>query len=794
MSSGLANLAQTPASDAPDRPDGSRSTRNADFGSTLALTVTLAIGCFIVVMASMLLVVHPDLTGLRSFVGIVNQQNQTAKTALYLIGFAGILPLALVAVPRLSDAIARSPNGDALPSLAALLVASLAATLIAVRLSARLPWGDGLGVLLGATALWLLTAGLILLRAGQPTIFSPLRRLPGAERWLVPAAAVLVLATLIALTKRNLDWLPLVIGIAAIVGVAAARTRFWLPAARRRPGILIDVVVILLLLLAIPDTVIFTTSGHIPSSFFEPGIIQFQQDWIIGPANQLTGGGTLLVNSPSSQYGVGMLYFLAGWFHLAPIGYGTFGFLDGVLTALCYAAGYCILRIARVPRLMTASVLALAVVALIYGLHYPVGDLPEQGPLRFGLPMALIVFTLMGLRWPAVARSARACAFAVLGISSIWALENFGYTIVTFAAMAVAQASLQPPGERRRWLLGEVGRGIGVCALAHLAFALATLLASGALPDWGQYLAYLHALLLGGKEGSITYGFERWSPGLAVAAGCLASAAAVVLLVRRLPALARREPVRTVALAGLSAYAIAVFSYADNRSSTYLLLYLGLPLLLAGAMWLSVFLHVARGIPAAARTGAVAFCMALLVLPVAAAWPTVGSRFSRSVLAHSYPGGGLGSALHRLWHPPPIDPRAPEGAALLARFLPGSQAVVLLPRNADLAVEILMRARRTSGLFIGYANMDSFVPSVWKPKIGPEIDRLRAGQRVLIDRTALAMIAYLRTHPSIDVIKNPLDGGASQTEWILQRIDQRFRLAPVYADRDGLVVARLERR
>lgn len=40
---------------------------------------------------------------------------------------------------------------------------------------------------------------------------------------------------------------------------------------------------------------------------------------------------------------------------------------------------------------------------------------------------------------------------------------------------------------------------------------------------------------------------------------------------RRAPAAARRERLRLVALIGTTAYSIAVFSYTDNRSSTYLL-------------------------------------------------------------------------------------------------------------------------------------------------------------------------------------------------------------------------------
>ena len=55
-------------------------------------------------------------------------------------------------------------------------------------------------------------------------------------------------------------------------------------------------------------------------------------------------------------------------------------------------------------------------------------------------------------------------------------------------------------------------------------FALATLAASGALPDWGEYLVYLREFLFG-TVGDLTYDVERWTPGLVVGAGYAVSAA-----------------------------------------------------------------------------------------------------------------------------------------------------------------------------------------------------------------------------------------------------------------------------
>ena len=179
-----------------------------------------------------------------------------------------------------------------------------------------------------------------------------------------------------------------------------------------------------------------------------------------------------------------------------------------------------------------------------------------------------------------------------------------------FVAIAAVQAWLAPAGERRRCLVGQALRGAVACVVAHLLLASITLLGTGHLPDWGQYLTYIRSFLLGGQAGAISYGFARWSPGLAVGAGTVASAAALVLLVLRAPLIARREQVTLVALAGSTAYEIALLSYVANRSSTYLLPYVTLPLVIAGALWLAM-LRRQRGASARAlRRGGVAFATA----------------------------------------------------------------------------------------------------------------------------------------------------------------------------------------
>lgn len=113
----------------------------AGLGPTLALTATLAIATFTLLMSGVVLISRPG-TYLDVLIKLgTPEQNQSAKTLLYVVAFVGIVPLAIVFVPRVADRIASGPNARALPALAAALAATLAAAIIIARLSKRLPWG-----------------------------------------------------------------------------------------------------------------------------------------------------------------------------------------------------------------------------------------------------------------------------------------------------------------------------------------------------------------------------------------------------------------------------------------------------------------------------------------------------------------------------------------------------------------------------------------------------------------------------------------------------------------------------
>jgi hypothetical protein len=119
-----------------------------------------------------------------------------------------------------------------------------------------------------------------------------------------------------------------------------------------------------------------------------------------------------------------------------------------------------------------------------------------------------------------------------------------------------------------------------------------------------------------------------------------------------------------------------------------------------------------------------------------------------------------------------------------------------LPDAPDLATEILMRSGRSNKLPIGDPKADSYVPSLRIPDLRRAVAKLRPGQLVLMNRSAQQVVAALRSNPSLDPL-DPLSrnkaiyGRWGIENWVLQHIDQRFELQPIYQDGQGFVVAEL---
>jgi hypothetical protein len=772
-----------PASRTPDAPR---------LVPTAALTSALLLATLGLVMAAVMLVVHPKVSGLLS-----TPTRQGAETALFVVAFLVLLPLALVAGPRLAGAIAAGPNGGALAAVAALLAGALAALVVAVRIADAVLPGGGMGPLLAAMVLWWAGAAAVVARALRPPRRPALERLAAAQPRLAGVAAVAAFGALLTVTHlRHVSPVPIVLGgIAVGIGLAllTARRRAVRLAGPR--GLLADLVIAVPLLLVVPNLQ-FLLPGVPPLSFtdgFKNYVMQFHSSFLLGPANQVLGGADMLVQT-TSQYGVGSIDFVAGWFHLVPIGYGMLALLDGLLTMLLFAAGYLVMRLAGAPRPLAGAALAVAIGALVLNLAYPIGGIPQESALRFGMPMAAILAVVTGARRPAWATAAQAAALLVLAVASIWAFEAFTYTAATLLAMWCLEAVLRGGG-RRRWLARRAVLAVAACVGAHVAFAVATRLSSGDWPDWGLYLGIVHAFL-GGDIGDVTYDFYAWTPGLAVGAAYLVSMVGLVLLVRLEPVVARRERTALLAIAGATVYGICLFTYFVNRSAPNVLPYLCYPLVLAGVLWLALIRRADPGRPREPTVGAFAFAMVVAVLLITSAWPSMGHRLGQTSLAYAIPGGkSLHTGLARLKHLRVVHvAEAQAGTRLLDRYVPGERRTLVLAQP-PYDLEILLQSGRANALPIPNAPGDSYVPEVSTPLVRDAVAALRPGRRMLVDAGQLQAAAFAIKNPKYVEVFHTAPGTKAELIQIraLLAIERRFRLRTIHTEGNLSVVELVSR-
>ena len=749
-------------------------------GESVALAATLGIAAFIPLLTLVKAVVHPVYLPELHY-----SQNQHSETALYVLTFAVVLPAVVWFVP----ALARWLDSRLGVAVASVFRAFLSGSLLVAILVARVFPGGGIVTVLVAFEVWALVAlGLFYAATGGRA--GGFEQRLGRYAWPV-VGALLVLSVLAFTDLGSISLIGLAVAslAAVVVIVVPVRRPRWLPGAAVDAGILI------LLALTVPDLAFLSPAQPDISSTdaFITSVIQFHQDFFMGPANVVLHGGAVLVDT-ASQYGVGSIYAVAGWFELVPIGYGQLTILDAALYVLYLGTGYAILRFAGVSRGLASLAIAFSLVVLIYNLLYPVGALLQHGPLRFGIPMIVIVGAVAEARSARWRRAGLSLQCLAVGLASIWAFEALAASAVTFLALRGLAAWTQEGARLRAF-----GRDIALAVAASLAcqavLALTTLAFRGAWPDWGDYLAFLHQFLAGGI-GEITYDFPTWSPGLLVGCASFISAAGLLILVRSRPGLVSSQRPLVTALCGVTAFEIVLFYYFVDRSASHVLPYVSFPLVLAGALWLTL-LSATTGRTARVTRWAFGLAAATAVLLTSVAWSSVGPRLSASPLGRLAPGGQtLGQSMHDLWHLPPIRPSTEQGEALMDRYMPGDGPAALV-LNSDLQQELLIRSGRKDFIPFGDPIEDAFAGTRFRDDLGDGVDALRPGMRVLTSSVAPDVISQLRADPARDPFADPIitpDSLTGEQEWVLRRIDEEFHTRVIHRDSTYVVLELVGRR
>jgi hypothetical protein len=727
-------------------------------------------------------------------VGLVGQ-TRTLLFAAFLLVFAALVPAA--AALTASSALTRL-EPVRLRAAAVLGAAALVLTIGVLRVADLLGADADLSAVMtiaGGAAVVVVTAlvaGLLPVRPAAPP--PPWVRHAAALTWSerLPGIAVAgALFTLIAFTPEDVT--PLAVAAALVVAGAAALIAMrhrWAPAGGG-VGLALDAAVLAVVALLVIDIGGYWGEGiaavDSPTPFFttESVSAQLHQHFFLGPVNDVLHGRALLVDA-NSVYGIGNTYVLALIFTVLPLNYGTFTLVGGVMTLLMLALGWWIARRAGVVRPAAALLVLVATLIGVLDPFFPPTLYSNLGGFRFGPPFALLAVALLVHRdGAAISRSP--WVVATFAVFSTWSLESITYCSGAYLGLLLIDVA-RADGIRRAGteLLRSVGALLAGCLVVHAVFALVTLAFAGSLPDWTDYIALFRAWsdIISFAFGS--YGLEAWSRGLLLGGLYAGSIVAVVAITRRG---STWMPAKTVvAVAGLSGTGIAFLTYFLAHSRDVYLLYVCLPALIVGAIWLCAAARAGSAPWRAAAVGIGTFVAALLV---AGGWDDGRDRFSRTALAHLLPGGpSLSEDLDYLWDAPPVKPAAEGAVALLDANFPDDRAIVLT--EPDLGQEALLRSGRANGLPISYPWQDEVYLDRSLPPVERAVDELELGERLLLqdppapDEPPTAQQAF--GNVPIGERLGPLAQAALdriEEDWVLRRIDE----GP-----DGLYVAELVRR
>jgi len=565
---------------------------------------------------------------------------ENTESTLYVLAFGLVMPVSFALAWLVSSVSAYRQNVDFIAAGAG-IVAGLG--ILGQRLLNHQPLWEG-RVLLALTAGCLVAVHVV---GRRPPV--ALRTAVTARRGLMVLGASCVLAVL-----------------AAAPGDTFAAGVFWRAAAAagaalliyqtRRLGLPRWLAVAVDLAFAAALVMTLTDLYYWDLTFFEHSLPY------LGTVNDVLHGRTVLVNTVS-QYGVAVIYFLAAIFKVIPERLGTFMLLLSALTAIQFIVAYCTLLAARTPRGIAVAAVAIAV--------FCTADFSlltaNTSPLRFGPPYVLVGLAVLARTRRRFSHAADFGTFLVVGLASIWSLEAFGEVAVAFLATeAVSSITLQPrllDGVRR--LFKRLGLALLSVVVVQVLFAVITRLAAGAWPDWAWYLQ-LVSIWTVHQYGDLPV--ARWSAGFLLAGLYMVSAGSVALLVLRRRALAEQMLPGLVAIAGYTAFGIAMFSYFVGRSHPFVLWDVAAPGIILLGLWLGVLVSLPAHLGRYGRTAAIALAGALgLILfylrtapvPIIRAYSVLST-----VAGEAAPGVSVGSGLEVMWSSPPtVAARARRDAA-----------------------------------------------------------------------------------------------------------------------------------
>ena len=502
----------------------------------------------------------------------------------------------------------------------------------------------------------------------------------------------------------------------------------------------------------------------------------YHQNFYLGPVREVLNGRSLLVNV-DCQYGVAVIYFLAAAMKLLgmkPTFHAPDLPLDGLDRGIVPAA---LLGQPQGPALAPAR----GPVPGVHHLPEPLRllqrrqcRLSQHGPLRFGLPILMLVAAFLrrsknsGL-WAWI-------EYGLLGLSSIWSLETFIYCLSAWGFALGAEALGESEG-----IFGFLGHCLkaAVCAAAAVAAAFAALylltyVRADVWPNWSNYLYFMN--LYSGTFPNLP--LQLWSPWI-----LLPGAVCLGLLASALRTFERKDlDAGHYYIVGVSGAAAAEFSYYIMRSHLTNLSNVAPLFLVLFFYWLDRALLKPSQAGAARWT---ALPVAFFVL-LALHWfclPVIESRYEQSILA--WMGDGVHAMLHggnvpepvaltQIWNPRPLGgARVEASLRLIQRYAPDQKQIALFTPEME---ETYALSGKGSPYAVGTPIQDLIGPSYGDGPIP-----VNAGDVILLFRDKDGGYAGAP--------------GLPDTYGVLQRwmddIKRHYTLVPLEMDPSGIWAVRL---
>jgi hypothetical protein len=533
----------------------------------------------------------------------------------------------------------------------------------------------------------------------------------------------------------NFKQVALAFGVAIVVWTTLTRIRL---TALTRTHVALDVLVGLLVLLAVFQM----------SSTFTPSQIE-NQAYFLGPASDVLHGRPALVDT-FSQYGVGMLYALAGVFSVVPIGFGVLSLVIALGTSLMYLCIYAVLRLSIESRLIVVLGGLTAVVIYIYAASWWLYvDYPSTGVLRFGPPWIVVLLAVAGARVsnPAAARRLKAAELVVVAAAAVWSLESGAYSVGAAVAIALLDSAVLDASVRVR-VRAAVQRVLALalaCVGALVLFTVLTRVFAGQWPDWGPYLSFVSEYTVGGLG---VVPIQQWSPGIAVGAMYGVSAAAAIGLVVLQPSAVRARPAAFRAVAGITVMGAIQYTYFLGRAAPSNLIHIAAPAVALAFIWIGLAVAAlgARK-PVAVLVAAATFVGALIVIGDGRNFSV---KFPYSALGAliEHPGTAV-STFTSLADNPVFDPDTPPLVAFIRSMHPGDRqlTVVAFP---IVQTEALVRLGRATAAGANQMCQEA-ISHTGDQRILKEVRELKPGGLLVTDFTPQLPLLPLQAYELAEI-------------------------------------------